>query len=66
MSECGCMCAAAGHYGVCQVTAEPNLSAAPGQPLVVQGSPVCRPCHDASLTDWKKPWPARRQQAVAG
>ena len=65
VSECGCMCVAAGHYGACQVVAESNLHAAPGQPVVVADSPVCRPCHDASLLAWKMPWPARKRQLMA-
>jgi hypothetical protein len=66
VSQCGCMCAAASHYSICQADAEPNLCAAPGQPVVVQNSPVCRPCHDASLTNWKRPWPARSGQLSHG
>jgi hypothetical protein len=43
------MCDAAGHYGVCQVVAEPGLTLRWARYAVVPGSPVCRACFDALI-----------------
>jgi hypothetical protein len=60
------MCVMAGHYGTCQIDIEPDLGPAPGQPTVVEDSPVCRPCYQASLTASMVPWAARRHLPVTG
>jgi hypothetical protein len=57
--ECTCMCAEAGHYGICRVVSEPGLDLAWSRYLVVPGGGVCRACFNAVVPmRWPRPVPA--------
>jgi hypothetical protein len=45
VTHCGCMCFMAGHYGDCQIDAEPGLTHSIGRLLIVPRADVCRACY---------------------
>ncbi|GAB2964561.1 hypothetical protein LWP59_23925 [Amycolatopsis acidiphila] len=47
--ECACLCAAAGHYGICRVDAEPGLVPRDARYVLVAGGELCRGCYRAQL-----------------
>ncbi len=49
LSPCGCLCAPAGHYGVCQVTAKPGLRHITNPLTVTPRAEVCEACHRAAV-----------------
>jgi len=47
MATCACLCSVNGHYGICQVTANPDRTHGARGFAVPSNAAVCEPCYQA-------------------
>ena len=47
--ECACLCAVAGHYGICRVDAEAGLVLPGARHVIAANRALCRSCYRAQL-----------------